>query len=111
MLALGSGECKLRSAPETRGPLRGISPSGIGPGPESFSHEARVPLEVIDGHEGAAAPGDLEHGGVDAGTGVEGSGREPAAAAEAPPRSPDRAQEIERRSVVDAGAVAGDLPL
>jgi hypothetical protein len=61
--------------------------------------------------EGTVAPSDLEHGRVDIGAGVEGSSRQPAAAAEAPPRSPDRAQEIEGWSVVDSGAVAGDLPL
>src|SRR5882672_696110 len=111
MLALGSGECKPDSGPEAGDPLAHVQLRRLRPGFETLAHEGCVPLEVLDGNDGLVAPGDLEHCCVDTGTGVEEGGREPSSSLESPPGRPGRTEEIEGRAHVDAGAMAGDLPL
>ena len=111
MLAVSAGECKLGSPSEPGDPLAHLSSGSLRPGGKTVSHEGRVPLEVLGGDEGVFAPGDLQHGRVDGRTGVEGCRRQPATSAEPPPGPPGGAQEIERRPLLNAGAVAGDLPL
>jgi hypothetical protein len=111
MLAVSAGECKLSSRPEPGHPLAYLSLGRIGPAPECVPHEGRVALEVLDGNERSVAAGDLQHRGVYRRAGIERSGGKAASSSEPPPRRPGRAQEVERRSVVNAGAMAGNLPL
>ena len=111
MLAVSAGECKLSSRPESGHPLAHLSLRRIGPAPECVPHEARVALEVVDGHERSVTTDNLQHGGVYRRAGVEGPGGKAASSSEPPPRCPGRAQEIERRPFLNAGAMAGNLPL
>jgi hypothetical protein len=111
MLALGAGECKPDSGPEAAHPLAHVQPWRLGPGVETLAHEGCVALEVNDWDEGVGPPGDLQHGGVDRGTGVEEGGREPPSSLELPPGRPGRTDQIDGWALVHAGAMPSDLPL
>jgi hypothetical protein len=111
MLALGTGECKPDSRPEAGHPLAHVEPRRLGPGVETVAHEGCVALEVVDRDQWVGPPGDLQHGGVDGGPRVEEGGREPSSSLELPPGRPGRTKEIDGRALMDAGAMASDLPL